>query len=170
MSARRFLVAGSLALACLVLPSTARGDVYFSPNGGTETRLINEINLCRTRLDVAVFNISSSAVARAIVAARNRGVAVRVISDYGQSTSSSSQVRWLRSNRIRVHLLGTSDPYSLMHHKYAVFDGVRMETGSYNWTVSANRSNHENADFMADGAKIATFQSNFERLWLLAYR
>ena len=70
----------------------------------------------------------------------------------------------------RYAVLGGGGSFGIMHHKYAVFDGVRMETGSYNWTVSANRSNHENADFMADRAKIATFQSNFERLWLLAYR
>jgi|GEM_PF-3928605 len=34
MGARRYLVAGGLALACLVFPTLARGDVYFSPNGG----------------------------------------------------------------------------------------------------------------------------------------
>ncbi len=170
MGTRRFLVAGSLALACLVLSSSARADIVFSPNGGTETRLINEINLCRSRLDVAVYTISSSAVARAIVAARRRGVFVRVISDYGQSTSSSSQVRYLRSNGLNVHLLGSSTPYSIMHHKYAVFDRVRMETGSYNWTVSANTSNHENADFHGETARIATYQSNFDRLWSLPHR
>ena len=31
-----------------------------------------------------------------------------------------------------------------MHHKYAVFDGKLLLTGSYNWTRSAARNNEEN--------------------------
>lgn len=170
MNARRWLAVGSLIVACLLGGSLVRGDIYFSPGGGTETRLINEINLCRRTLDCAVFNISSSAVARAIVAAKNRGVTVRVVSDYSQWQSSSSQVNYLRSNGVQVHILGSTSPYQLMHDKYAVFDNARMETGSYNWTVSANTTNYENADFMSDAATVTAYEGNFNRLWALAHR
>ena len=54
---------------------------------------------------------------------------------------------------------------SIMHNKFAVFDGKMVETGSFNWTTSADRYNFENALFISDPAVAARYESEFERIW-----
>ena len=54
---------------------------------------------------------------------------------------------------------------SLMHNKFAVFDGRLAVTGSFNWTTSADSYNFENAVFISDPAAVARFSEAFERLW-----
>ena len=52
-----------------------------------------------------------------------------------------------------------------MHHKFAIFDGEEMISGSYNWTRSAADSNYENVVVTDDVSLIRSFSDEFERLW-----
>jgi len=52
-----------------------------------------------------------------------------------------------------------------MHHKFAIFDGKLLVTGSYNWTDSAERYNHENVLVLEDPAIINRYQTRFNRLF-----
>ncbi len=52
-----------------------------------------------------------------------------------------------------------------MHHKFALFDGARLMTGSYNWTRSAAQHNHENLVVSDDHELVGAFGKTFERLW-----
>ena len=53
----------------------------------------------------------------------------------------------------------------IMHHKFAVFDGQLLFTGSYNWTESAEVANFENALLVDDPALVARYAALFERLF-----
>jgi len=53
----------------------------------------------------------------------------------------------------------------IMHHKFAIFDGKLLVTGSYNWTDSAERYNHENVLVLEDPAIINRYQTRFNRLF-----
>ncbi|PYU90320.1 MAG: phosphatidylserine/phosphatidylglycerophosphate/cardiolipin synthase, partial [Acidobacteria bacterium] len=37
--------------------------------------------------------------------------------------------------------------------------------GSFNWTISADRYNFENALFLSEPAVAARYESEFERIW-----
>ena len=52
-----------------------------------------------------------------------------------------------------------------MHHKFTVFDGATLVTGSYNWTRSAANANQENIVVTADRALVDAFEAQFEKLW-----
>jgi phosphatidylserine/phosphatidylglycerophosphate/cardiolipin synthase-like enzyme len=52
-----------------------------------------------------------------------------------------------------------------MHHKFAIFDGALLLTGSYNWTRGAARDNEENFITTPDRRLIASFTAAFGRLW-----
>lgn len=52
-----------------------------------------------------------------------------------------------------------------MHHKFAVFDRVRLLTGSYNWTRSAATENHENVLVSDDPRLVLPFCRAFDDLW-----
>ena len=52
-----------------------------------------------------------------------------------------------------------------MHHKFALFDGATLATGSYNWTRGAWHDNQENLIITTDRRLVAAYTSVFERLW-----
>ncbi len=52
-----------------------------------------------------------------------------------------------------------------MHHKFAVFDGKTVITGSYNWSNSAETRNYENVVVLHDSKIALAYHSEFERLW-----
>jgi mitochondrial cardiolipin hydrolase len=52
-----------------------------------------------------------------------------------------------------------------MHHKFALFDGARLATGSYSWTRSAWAANHENIIVLAEPPLLRRFAEVFEGLW-----
>jgi phosphatidylserine/phosphatidylglycerophosphate/cardiolipin synthase-like enzyme len=52
-----------------------------------------------------------------------------------------------------------------MHHKFALFDGKRLMSGSFNWTRSASEQNEENLIVTPDQTLVAAFSARFEMLW-----
>jgi phosphatidylserine/phosphatidylglycerophosphate/cardiolipin synthase-like enzyme len=53
-----------------------------------------------------------------------------------------------------------------MHQKFAVIDRRVVFTGSYNWTVSAEKLNDENLLFFRDAGPLAEeYRKEFFRLW-----
>jgi cardiolipin hydrolase len=52
-----------------------------------------------------------------------------------------------------------------MHHKFALFDGAFLVTGSYNWTLSAASFNEENIIVSNDRRLIQAFSETFAKLW-----
>ena len=51
-----------------------------------------------------------------------------------------------------------------MHHKFALFDGSPLLTGSYNRTRSAADSNEEDSTITGDSRFIRPFSEPFEQL------
>jgi cardiolipin hydrolase len=143
---------------------------YFSDRDRVADRLIAAINHTQKTLDVAVYSITQPDIVAAIEAAHQRGVKVRVVSDEEQAQESHSEVAYLRSQGISVRLSkGFKGRRSLMHNKFAVFDAKRVETGSFNWTTSANSYNYENAIFISDPEVAGRFENEFQHLWAQAY-
>ena len=53
-----------------------------------------------------------------------------------------------------------------MHDKYLVIDGKTVETGSFNYTASAERRNAENVVVINDNRELAKkFMENWQKLW-----
>ena len=55
-------------------------------------------------------------------------------------------------------------PY-LMHHKFAVVDGRKLVSGSFNWTMQAVMGNKENVIVTEDPDVVRPFVDMFELLW-----
>ena len=156
-----------LLVALLVLqvaPALGEPDVYFSPNGGIRDRLLRAINLTKASIDLAIFDFTSGELAGALLAARERGVAIRVVADARQAQGKHSEIPLLLERGVKVRL-ARGNARGIMHHKFAIFDGRLLVTGSYNWTDSAERFNHENAIILDDPVVIGRYQVSFERLY-----
>ena len=53
----------------------------------------------------------------------------------------------------------------LMHHKFAVIDGKKVASGSFNWTMQAVMGNKENVIVTEDPSIVGPFVAEFESLW-----
>lgn len=156
---------GMLALLVLAAPITAApAEVHFAPDGGIRRHLLDAIRDSRQRIDVAVYQITSIALAKALVAAKERGVRVHILTDQETARVGGPAMRIVRAAGLSVRNLGISGQ-SLMHHKFAIFDDRLVATGSYNWTQTAERANYENVVLLDDPTLVSRFVEEFRRLW-----
>ncbi|KAJ2719485.1 hypothetical protein GGI07_005183 [Coemansia sp. Benny D115] len=144
------------------------GDIYirsyFFPSEDSFNALINFIGSAQRSLDVCVFNITDNDIARALANAKNRDVDVRIITDDEQLKCQGNDVERLREQH-DIPFKTDNDPSKFMHSKFAVIDKRAVWAGSYNWTVSARRSNNESAICTNDPSTAQAFSKEFEELW-----
>ncbi len=153
----------------LLLPPTGDGkepfvEAHFSPGVECVHRIVMLLQACHISADLCVFTITDDRIASAIDDARRHGVAVRIITDNDKAYDQGSDVQRLAQLGIPVRV--DNSPYH-MHHKFAVFDGAILLTGSYNWTRGAANNNEENLVISNDRRLLQAFGGEFERLWEL---
>lgn len=148
------------------LESNGTVQVAFTPWDDAEGVVVDAIRRARTDIRVHAFSFTSRALATALIAARRRGVDVRVIADAQQSSAGeSSRLEVLARAGISVLLDGR---YQSAHSKVMVIDPKGAEptvvTGSYNWTYSAQYRNAENVLVLRGNRELAlAYESNWER-------
>ena len=142
---------------------------YFSDQDRIADHIVAAMRATRNSMDIAVYSLTERDIGSAIVAASRRGVRVRIVADEQQSIDSPSEINYLQSRGVPVRVSGGfKGERSLMHDKFAVFDGKRVETGSFNWTVSGEFYNFENAIFILSPEVAARYEGEFQRLWAQA--
>ena len=147
----------------LLLPAIeAEIDVAFSPQGGCQGMILEQIEDAQTRILAAVYSFTSDTIAQAFVSAHQRGVNVKVLMDEEQIDSEYSQADFLTSHGIEVR--HDTHP-GLMHHKFAVIDDSVTISGSYNWSWSAENRNDENLLVITSHEIVNLFEERFEMLW-----
>ncbi|MCC6620310.1 MAG: endonuclease [Deltaproteobacteria bacterium] len=137
-------------------------EAWFAPHMDVCGRIIHAFRSARARVDVCVFTVTDDRITRAILDAHRRGVKIRVVSDDDKSGDLGSDIERLAEAGVSVRIDRT--PVH-MHHKFAIFDGDMLMTGSYNWTRSANDENHENLLVTFDPALVAAYTKELERVW-----
>lgn len=142
--------------------------VVFSPGGGTEARLVDAVSRCGTTLDIAMFSFYSMPLAEAVVAAKARGVAVRVVADVSQARRSPALAR-LAAAGVDLRLTAGRGGRGVLHHKFARFDGEMLTTGSFNFSENAESNNFENQLFSDRGGDLTAFGTEFEAVWAQAH-
>ncbi|OGR91573.1 MAG: hypothetical protein A2V88_12460 [Elusimicrobia bacterium RBG_16_66_12] len=150
----------------------------FSRTDRIPDSLVSAIDATRSRLLLALYELNLPGVADAIVRAKSRGVDVRLVFDKGHATPGagdagpasgpSPEFQRVVAAGVETRLLKGGGSWGIMHNKFAVFDGTLLETGSFNWTRAADRSNFENAIFRSDPSLAALYSSYWEWMWGLA--
>jgi len=145
----------------------------FSPLGKCSNHLVRELSQAQKEILVAVYAFTSEELAWALAKARQRGVKVQVVLDQEFDANNESSKRLLLEQQgvpvRRVSGLSTPNRErgaGLMHQKFAVIDHKVVLTGSYNWTVSADKFNDENLLIFRDAGPLADdYRKEFFRLW-----
>jgi cardiolipin hydrolase len=138
-------------------------EAHFSPGEGCVRRIRGLLEGARRSADICVFTITDDRIAESVLAAHRRGVAVRVVTDNEKALDQGSDAIALA--RVGIPVRVDDSPYH-MHHKFAIFDGDTLLTGSYNWTRGAAQNNEENLIIANDRRLLTAFKGEFERLWV----
>ncbi len=148
------------------VPATGRIEVLFTPWDDAEGALLREIGGAQRSIRVQAFLITSRNIARALIAAHERGVAVRVLADREMAArGENSRVPSLHAAGIEVRL---ETRYASAHNKILLIDVEGNHpvviTGSYNFTYSAQARNAENLLILRDNAPLArAYLANWRR-------
>jgi phosphatidylserine/phosphatidylglycerophosphate/cardiolipin synthase-like enzyme len=136
-----------------------RPEACFTPPADCTSLLLREIDAARRQVLVQAYSFTSRPIAEALVAARRRGVEVRVIIDSAAATGPGSVLPLLAGAGIPVLI---DDPSGIAHNKVMVIDGARVVTGSFNFTRSAEDRNAENLLVLHDPRLAAAYAANWE--------
>lgn len=161
---RLALVAAALAFSSPVAAdpqlSATPIEVCFVPGTGCQDLIVQHIDAAKTSVFAQAYSFTSSKIAEALVRAKARGVDVRVILDRSDLTGKGTQLRTLVDGKVPTWI---DSAHAISHNKVLVLDGVIVQTGSYNLTGAAERSNAENAVFIHDAALAKQFFDNWVR-------
>jgi phosphatidylserine/phosphatidylglycerophosphate/cardiolipin synthase-like enzyme len=166
-----------VAILMLVVPGAGRVDAFhaahpapgdflcpvgvrFSPHGGAEGAVVDTLRRARVRVHAAMYGLTNPAIETALTDLARAGVKVALKTDKSQS-AGRDQAALLARLTAAGAAVEVSRSRFLLHDKFAVIDGRWVVTGSFNWTVSAERRNRENV-LIFDCPALA---SNFEAEW-----
>ena len=160
--------------------SNASGDwweVYFADpinindpdnwQNSIEARLIDKINAAQKSIHIASFEFDLTPVAEALIAAKERGVDVRWVTDDEHGLEADEepghgQFAMLEEAGIEVR----SDTRSaLMHNKFWIFDGEAVWTGSTNVTVNGIFKQNNNVLYIRSTRLAAIYEAEFQEMW-----
>jgi phosphatidylserine/phosphatidylglycerophosphate/cardiolipin synthase-like enzyme len=147
-------------------PAAGTVQVAFPPWDNAEALLVAAVADARQQVFVQAFNFTSEAVARALIAAKRRGVDVRITADREQTFGGErTRIPDLAAAGIPIWL---EVRYTAAHSKVMIIDPEAQEsvliTGSYNWTWSAQHRNAENLLIMrGNRALTQAYLRNWER-------
>lgn len=136
-------------------------EVYFSPNGGCEEKLIYWINKANRSIHIMIYSFTLDSIGEALINAYNKGVEVKIVMEKEQLTAYSEYYK-LKKAGVEVKL--DSNP-ALMHNKVAIIDGEIVITGSYNWTQNAETKNNENLLIIKNKGLAEVYELEFQKIW-----
>lgn len=143
-------------------------EVGFSPsnrnisNKGVDL-VLKVINNAKSTLHIAAYSFTSKKIALAIVDAKKRGVDIKVVADKKANSGRYTAVTYLANNNVPVAL---NDRYAIFHNKFIIADGKTLETGSFNYTQAAEKSNAENVIVFWNNVELSNkYEELFSIYW-----
>jgi len=135
--------------------------------GSIEGQLIQKINNAKSSIHIASFEFDLTPVAEALVAAHDRGVDVRWVTDNEHGLEADEepgrgQFALLEKAGIEVR---SDTRTALMHNKFWIFDGEMVWTGSTNITESGIFKQDNNTVVIYASELAAIYEAEFQEMW-----
>lgn len=134
-------------------------QVCFTPGNNCTGLLIQQINSAKKNIWVQAYSFTSHPIGDALVRAEERGVNVQVIMDKSNFLPGAhTSAYYLLRHGIKVW---NDNQLNIAHNKVMIFDNSSIETGSFNYTYSAQYNNAENMLIIHNPAIAQAYLNNW---------
>ena len=139
----------------------------FSPEGSALQLVLNTIDTAQKSIRLMGYSFTSPEVSRSLIQAKQRGVDVKVVLDWKANNAKGSAGAAAMNLLVNAGIpVRTVSQFKIMHDKVIITDGRNVETGSFNFSRAAARSNSENALVIRDyPALAATYLQHWQSRW-----
>lgn len=127
----------------------------------TAQGLVGVINNAQRSLDIAIYELDLPEVGDALLAARDRGVTVRIVTD---SDTLEELETLIRLEKAGIPIV-PDERSPIMHNKFMVVDGEAVWTGSYNFTPNGTYRNNNNAIFIRSAQLAQNYATEFGEMF-----
>jgi phosphatidylserine/phosphatidylglycerophosphate/cardiolipin synthase-like enzyme len=161
-----------------IAPTAKWWEVYFTnpqvannPDiiaGSIEEKLIQFINNAQASIHIASFEFNLTPVADALIAAKNRGVDVKWITDDENGLGYDTQPgrgQFALLTGAGIEVKDDAGRSALMHNKFWIFDQQIVWTGSTNVTANGIFKQNNNVLVVRSPDIAFTFEREFQELW-----
>ncbi len=149
----------SLSFNCL----KPKISIFFSSNSNIENNILNYIYRAKKEILLSAYILSSKKIINSLISACNRNVKIKILLDGKSMIKKDYILKKISLFNIPIKL---NFNYNIMHNKFLIIDNNSVETGSYNYTYSANWLNAENIIYLDCVPKIVLkYKKEFLKLW-----
>lgn len=143
---------------------SANVEVLYAPHDAPLDRLVTLYQQAKHYIYVSVYGLTYPRAVQALVAAKKRGVDVRMLTDQ-ERTLDAKQYTALQTLRLAGIPIRINQHEGLMHLKQVVIDDEINTSGSMNHTTSGNLYNDERMDIITDRAISLKAREQFLSMW-----
>lgn len=136
-------------------------ETCFAPDEACTAKLIKFILSEKNSLDIAIFELTDRKIAEAIVEVAKKSK-VRMIVNRKLVKDEGPAYDLIKASPAEIRV---GRQRGIMHDKFTVVDGKRLETGSFNYTYAAGNSNQENQIYLSTPSIVSRFNARFEQMW-----
>jgi phosphatidylserine/phosphatidylglycerophosphate/cardiolipin synthase-like enzyme len=129
-------------------------------HGGIDEQLVAGIQKAQQTIDIAAYDFDLENVAEALVAAQERGVQVRFVTD--SDNVDEAGIKILKKAKIKVV---EDDRGAIMHDKFIVIDGYQVWTGSWNLTANGTYRNNNNVIVINSPRLAENYEAEFDEMF-----
>ena len=120
--------------------------------------MLQNIDSAKKSIHMLAYSFTEPSVGRALLNAHKRGVQVSVVVDESSAGKANSVANFLAANGVDVKVI--IGP--MQHNKVVLVDGHTVQTGSFNFSRAAEKSNMENVLVIGNCPVLfQQYQSNF---------
>lgn len=130
-----------------------------------EQTLLNRLNAATVSIDAAIYDFNRASIRDALIAAYNRGVMVRVVTDDDAYQDPDYQAHYSALETAGIPVVNDARS-SIMHNKFFVVDGEVVWTGSANMSNTAFTYNHENGMVLTSTLLADIYTLEFEEMFV----
>ena len=127
--------------------------------------MVETIASAKREVRLAAYSFTEPAIGKALLDAKKRGVDVAVVVDteHNGKRKTASVADFLVSNGVPVRV---TSAFAIMHNKFIVVDGSTVQTGSFNYSRAAEKSNAENVLSIVNCSALAkTYLPVWKYVW-----
>ncbi len=132
--------------------------------GGVDERLVALVHTANASVDVAIYQLDLANLTQALVEAKRRGAAVRVVTDIDILEDKDENAAFKQLEKAGIKVVG-GNSNAIMHNKFAIVDRTFVWSGSWNFSESDTYRYNNNAIQIYSTELARNYTETFEKMY-----